>query len=63
MFLKNLKSIHKVIDRVSHVSLGEHHTCAVTFDNELYCFGNLDNPSVVCVKMQHLIAVKMKIII
>ena len=38
MFLKNLKSIHKVIDRVSHVSLGEHHTCAVTFDNELYCF-------------------------
>ena len=27
------------------------------------CFGNLDNPSVVCVKMQHLIAVKMKIII
>ena len=27
------------------------------------CFGNLDNPSVVCVKMQHLIVVKMKIII
>lgn len=38
MFLKKPKSIHNVIDRVSHVSLGEHHTYAVTFDNELYCF-------------------------
>ena len=43
MFLKNLKSIYKVIDRVSHVSLGEHHTCAVTFDNELYCFWKNEN--------------------